>query len=121
MEGDRYWLGRNRVPSQFRFVTKSKHAVLFRGMDVMILAHPSAFGQPAVPRTLTPGVAAPAARAITILASATGASYEARQRATLGRVSLFRTIFRSGRDQPEELQVFVISTRVALKINCPAS
>jgi len=93
----------------------------------MIVANPWAFGQPAgTPRTLTSVVAAPAAApAITILASATGALLRSQAASNasldLGRISYFKGASAPGETSQKNSRSFVISTRFALKVDCPGS
>ncbi len=91
-----------------------------------LLANSGAFGQPAgTPRMVTPVVVNPAAPTITILPAATGAML--RNQGTrnasldLGRVSYFRGTSAPGQSIRKQPGAFVISTRFALKVDCPGS
>jgi hypothetical protein len=104
----------------------SKHTIVFRVWICVILANPSAFSQPAgIPRTVTPAIAAPGTPAITILAAATGALLrnQAAGNASLdlGRVSYFTGTSSPGASSRKNSGLLVISTRFALKIDCPGS
>ena len=89
----------------------------------MIFANPAAFGQPAgVPRTVRAVVAAPA---ITILTAATGAFLRSQAAGNasldLGQVSYFHGTAGPGQSRRNKSGALVISTRFALKIECPGS
>ncbi len=104
----------------------SKHTVLFRVWIFVIFGNPSGFGQPGgAPRHVTPVVAAPAAPAITILAAPTGALLRSHTASSasldLGRVSYFKGTSAPGESSRKNSGSFVISTRFALKIDCPGS
>jgi len=89
----------------------------------VILANRAAFGQLAgVPRTVTPVAAAPA---ITILTAATGAFLRSQSAGNaaldLGPVSYFNGESAPGQSRRNKSGALVISTRFALKIDCPGS
>jgi len=93
---------------------------------VALLVNRAALGQSAgTPRSTTPAVAAPAAPTITILPAAAGAMI--RSQATnnasldLGRVSYFRGTSAPGESSQKTPRSFVISTRFALRVDCPGS
>jgi hypothetical protein len=92
----------------------------------VIVASSSAFGQPAgVLRTPTPVVATPAAPAITILAAQTGALLRSQTASNasldLGHVSYFKGSSNPGETSQKRTKSFVISTRFALRVDCPGS
>ena len=104
----------------------SKHTILFRVWICVILANPSAFSQPAgIPRSVSPVVAAPGTPAITILAAATGALLRSQAAGNasldLGRVSYFTGTMSPGASSRNNSRSFVISTRFALKVDCPGN
>ena len=104
----------------------AKHMVLCGAWIFVILANPSIFGQPrGAPRTATPVAAASGAPAITILAVATGALLRSQATSNasldLGRVSYFKGTSAPGESSRKNSESFVISTRFALKIDCPGS
>jgi hypothetical protein len=91
-----------------------------------LLVNRAAFGQPAgAPRAINPVVAAPAAPTVTILAAATGALVRSRAAGNasldLGRVSYFRGTSAAGESRKKNSRSFVISTRFALRVDCPGS
>ncbi|MDP8980731.1 MAG: hypothetical protein M3O35_09085 [Acidobacteriota bacterium] len=91
-----------------------------------ILASSSAFGQQAgVPRTVTPAATTPAAPAITILAAPTGALIRSQTASNasldLGRVSYFKGPSNPGETSQKRSKSFVVSTRFALRVDCPGS
>jgi hypothetical protein len=93
---------------------------------LLLVANRAAFGQPAGgPRTITPIVAAPSAPMITILAAATGALVRSQAAGNasldLGRVSYFKATSAPGESSRKNYGSFVISTRFALKVDCPGS
>jgi hypothetical protein len=93
---------------------------------LMLLANRAAFGQlVGAPHNNTPGVAVPVGPIITILTAATGvlvrsqaASYAT---ADLGRVSYFRGTSAPGQSSQKNSRALVISTRFALRVDCPGS
>jgi hypothetical protein len=104
----------------------SKHIDLLRIWTLVMLAHPSAFGQRgSVPRNLIPLVAAPAAPAITILAAATGAMLRIQAAGNasldLGRVSYFERPSNPGETSRKNSGSLVVSTRFGLRVDCPGS
>ena len=108
------------------FLMTPKHTALFRVSMLVLLAHGAAFAQPVgPPRTLTPVVAAPAAPTITILGAATGAMVRSQGASNasldLGRVSYFRGASAPGGSSQKNSGSFLISTRFALKVDCPGS
>jgi len=91
----------------------------------VILAGNPVFGQTAgAPRTIRP-VAAPGAPVITILAAATGALVRNQGAGNasldLGRVSYFEGASAPGETSRKNPGSFVVSTRFALKVDCPGS
>ena len=92
---------------------------------LLLFANRAAFGQPSGgPRTIQV-VAAPAAPTITILAAATGALVrsQAAGNATLdlGRVSYFKGTSAPGETSQRNSKSFVITTRFALRVDCPGN
>jgi hypothetical protein len=90
----------------------------------MLLGNRAVFGQPAgAPRIITPVAAAPAAPTIAILAAATGALIRSQGASNasldLGRVSYFKGTSVPGQSSQKTSRSFVISTRFALKVDCP--
>jgi hypothetical protein len=109
-----------------RFLMNSKHMALFRVWMVALFANPPAFGQPAAaPRTITSMVAVPVAPTITILGAATGALLRSQGTSSasvdLGNVSYFKGSVAPGESNQKNARSFVISTRFALKVDCPGS
>jgi hypothetical protein len=103
-----------------------KYKALFRVLMLVLLVNSAAFGQPsAVPRTITPVMAAPAAPTITILPAATGALLRNQGASNasldLGRVSYFRGTSVPGESSQKISRSLVISTRFALKVDCPGN
>jgi hypothetical protein len=94
-----------------------------------LLVNRAAFGQAAgAPRSTTPVVAASAAPTITILPAATGASgallrSQGANHASLdlGRVSYFRESSAPGESSQKTSRSLVVSTRFALRVDCPGS
>jgi hypothetical protein len=104
----------------------SKHTALFRVWILVFLINRAAFGQPpGGPRTITRLVAARTAPTITILPAATGAMVRSQAAGSasvdLGPVSYFRGISTPGESRRKNSKSFVISTRFALKVDCPGS
>jgi hypothetical protein len=104
----------------------SKHTVLFSVWMFAILGSSSAFGQPAgVPRIAPPMAAAPAAPTITILAAQTGALLRNQTASNasldLGHVSYFKGTSNPGETSQKRTKSLVISTRFALRVDCPGS
>ena len=103
----------------------SKHTALFGVGILALLGNRAAFGQPAGPaHTITP-VVVPAAPTITILGAATGALIRSQGAGNalldLGRVSHFRGTSAPGQSRQKKSRSFVISTRFALRVDCPGS
>jgi hypothetical protein len=103
----------------------SKYMAPFRVWVLVLLASRAAFGQPAGgPRAITP-VVAPAAPTITILAAATGALVRSQGASKasldLGRASYFHGTSAPGVSSQKDPRSFVISTRFALKVDCPGT
>jgi hypothetical protein len=103
---------------------KSKLNALFRLWILGLLARGGAPGQPAGhPRTTMPAPAAPAAPRITILAAATGAPVREQGAGNasldLGLVSYFKGASAPGESSRKTSRSLVISTRFALKVDCP--
>jgi hypothetical protein len=93
---------------------------------LMLLANRASFGQPSgVPRTSTSVVAPPMAPTITILGAATGALVRSLGASNasldLGRVSYFNGASAPGESSRKNSKSFVISTRFALRVDCPGS
>ncbi len=87
-----------------------------------ILANRATFGQPVVSRSIRPVVATPAAPMITILTATTGAMVRSVGRSAsvdLGRVSYFGGTAVPGVSSHKNPGSFVISTKFALKVDCP--
>jgi hypothetical protein len=104
----------------------SKHTALIRVWMMVLLVNRAASAQPSgAPRTITPALAAPAAPTVTILAAATGALVRSRAAGNasldLGRVSYFRGTSAPGESRRKNFRSFVISTRFALRVDCPGS
>jgi hypothetical protein len=104
----------------------SKYRALSRVWMLLLLANRAAFGQPGVAqRTITPVAPAPEAPMITILAAATGALVRSQAAGNasldLGRVSYFKGTSAPGQSRQKNSRSFVISTRFALKVDCPGS
>jgi hypothetical protein len=103
-----------------------EQTALFRVCMLVLLANRATFGQPAgVPQTLAPVVAAPAAPTVTILTAATGALVRSQASGSasldLGRVSYFRGSSAPGETSQRNSRSFMISTRFALRVDCPGS
>jgi hypothetical protein len=93
---------------------------------LLLLVNRAAFGQSfSTLRTITPVAPAPAAPVITILAAATGALVRTQAAGNasldLGRVSYFQGTSAPGESRQKNSRSFVISTRFALKVDCPGS
>jgi hypothetical protein len=93
---------------------------------VALFANLPAFGQSApAPRTITSMVASPAVLTITILGAATGALLRSQGASNasvdLGNVSYFKGSVSPGESSQKNTTSFVISTRFALRVDCPAS
>ena len=92
---------------------------------LLLLANRSAFGQaPAVtPRSITPALAA--APTITILAAPTGAMLETQgannASMNLGPISYFKGTSAVGETSQKNQSAFVVSTRFALRVDCPGN
>jgi hypothetical protein len=104
----------------------SKHTALFWVWILVLLGHRTTFGQPSgAPRTITPVAAAFAAPTITIFAAASGALIRSQAASNasldLGRVSYFKGTSAPGQSSQKNSGSFVISTRFALKVDCPGS
>ena len=104
----------------------SKHAALIWVWILALLANRAAFGQPpgiAVP--LIPAMVVPAAPTITILAAATGGLVRNQSAGNasldLGRVSYFKGSSAPGESSRKNSRSLVISTRFALRVDCPGS
>jgi hypothetical protein len=103
-----------------------KHVALFRVWMFVLFANSPAFGQPAATRrSITSMVASPAVPTITILGTATGALLRSQGASNasvdLGNVSYFKGSSAPGESSQKNASSFVISTRFALKVDCPAS
>jgi hypothetical protein len=103
-----------------------KQTALFWVWILVLLANGAAFGQPAgPPRSIAAVVAAPGAPTITILGAATGALVRSQGAGNasldLGPVSYFGGASDPGESSQKNSKSFVISTRFALKIDCPGS
>jgi hypothetical protein len=98
----------------------SQSTVLFRAGMLALLANPGGFGQPAVaPRIVS------AAPVVTILPAPTGAMLRNQGAGNasldLGRVSYFQGTSAPGQSSQKHPGALVISTRFALKVDCPGS
>jgi len=103
----------------------SRHAV-FRVASLLLLATEAAFGQPTgAPRTMTSAAVPPTSPTITILAAATGALIRNQGASNaaldLGRVSYFQGVSAPGETSQRNAKSLVVSTRFALKVDCPGS
>lgn len=103
-----------------------KRAVTFWIWILALLAHRLAFGQPTgVPAPFIPVVPVPAAPTITILGAGAGALVRSQGASNasldLGQVSYFRGTSAPGENSQKHSRSFVISTRFALKVDCPGS
>ena len=101
-----------------------KHTALFWVWLLALLADRASFGQPSgAPRTSAPVVVP--APTITILAAATGALVRSQGAGNasldLGRVSYFKGASAPGETSQKNPKSFVISTRFALRVDCPGS
>jgi hypothetical protein len=98
---------------------------LIRVWLLALLANRAAFGQAAVARAVTPVVAATAAPTISILPAAAGALIRSlgvgNASLDLGSISYFKGTSASGETSQKNSKSFVISTRFALKVDCPGS
>lgn len=99
---------------------------LSRVWMLALLANPAAFGQLAgIPRTMAPVIAAPSAPTITILTTATGALVRrlgaGSSSIDLGQVSYFKGASAPGENWQKNPRSFVISTRFALRVDCPGA
>jgi hypothetical protein len=105
----------------------SKYAALFWvSMLVLLLSDRAALGQPAdVRRTIGRAVAAPVTPTITILTAVTGALVRSQGAGNasldLGPVSYFEATSAPGETSQKNSKSFVVSTRFALKVECPGS
>lgn len=104
----------------------SNYTALFSVWTLLLFANRAAVGQPpGSPRTIAPVAALPAAPMITILAAATGALVRSQSTSNasldLGRVSYFKGASGPGKTSQKNPRSFVISTRFALKVDCPGS
>jgi hypothetical protein len=103
----------------------AKRTALFPICMSVLLAGPAAFGQAASVARTPPAPAAPAAPVITILAAATGALVRnhgaSNASLDLGRVSYFQGTSAPGESSRKSSGSLVISTRFALKVDCPGS
>lgn len=99
---------------------------LFWVWILVLLANRAAFGQPAVSRRATAlVVATPAPPTITIFTAATGAMIRSQGVNTasldLGLASYFKGTAAQGETSQKKPGAFVISTKFALRIDCPGS
>jgi hypothetical protein len=99
---------------------------VFRIWMLVLLANRAAFGQSAVARRTTAlVVAAPAAPTITIMTAQTGAMVRSQGLSTasldLGLASYFKGTSAQGETSQKTPGAFVISTKFALRIDCPGS
>jgi hypothetical protein len=104
----------------------SKHSALFRLSILALLGTRGALGQPAGhPRAISPAAAAPGAPRITILPAATGALVRDQGAGNasldLGLVSYFKGASAPGESSRKTSRSLVISTRFALKVDCPGT
>jgi hypothetical protein len=118
--------GMKQAPSQSGFLMNAKRETLLWGLMLALLVNRAAFGQAvSPPRTITPVLAPPAAPTVTILTAATGALVRSLGTGSasldLGRVSYFKGTSAPGESSLNKSRSFVISTRFALRIDCPGS
>jgi hypothetical protein len=104
---------------------QSKHIALSRVL-LLLLANGAALGHPAGnAQTVSPIVAATTAPTITILTAATGALVRRQgignASLDLGRVSYFKGPSTPGQTTRKNPRSFVVSTRFALRVECPGS
>ncbi len=109
----------------------SKPTALFRLWMLALLAGRAALGQPAGPlagsatRAVTPAAAVAGALTVTILAAAAGALVQSQGAGNasldLGVVSYFKGTSASGETSQKNSGSFVISTRFAIRVDCPGS
>jgi hypothetical protein len=107
----------------------SKHTGLFGAIGMLLLANQAAFGQPAnkqapaAPRAAAPVMTALAAPTVTILSAATGAPVlslgAGNASLNLGPVSYFKGTSAPGESSQKSPGALVITTRFALKVDCP--
>jgi hypothetical protein len=103
-----------------------KHTAWFWVWILALFANQASFGQPPdVPRTSGPVVVPPMAPTITILAAATGALIRSQGTGNasldLGRVSYFKGVSAPGESSQKNTKSFVVSTRFAIRVDCPGS
>ena len=103
----------------------STHTLLHWVWILLLLVTRSAMGQPAgAPRSLTP-LAAPGTPTVTIFTAATGGSIRSHGAGSasidLGRISYFRGSSAPGLQSQRRSRSLIISTRFALKVDCPGS
>jgi hypothetical protein len=103
-----------------------ERTTLFSAGVLMLIASRAVFGQQAgAPRSGPAAVTAPAAPTITILTAATGVLLRSQgannASLDLGGVSYFRGASVSGESSRKNSGSFVISTRFALRVDCPGS
>ena len=106
-------------------LARSRQGLFWVGM-LTLLATRSSFGQTSgVPRTGTAVVTPPLAPTITLLAAATGALVRSQGAGNaavdLGRISYFKGASAPGETSKKNPKSFVISTRFALRVDCPGS
>ncbi len=104
----------------------SHHPALIPVCLLALVAHPAAWGQAAVsPRVVTPVSPATAAPTVTILPAANGALIQSlgagNAALNLGSVSYFKGASAPGETTQKNSTSFVVSTRFALKVDCPGS
>jgi hypothetical protein len=104
----------------------AQHITILSACLLAPLVNGAALGQPAgAPRGIHPAVTAPAAPAITILSASTGGLVRSQGAGNaaldLGRVSYFRGVSAPGESSQRTSGAFVISTRFALRVDCPGS
>jgi hypothetical protein len=103
-----------------------KRGAVFRLGMLALLTHPVAFGQTAgIPRTGAPATIPSTAPTITILPATTGALVRSQGAGNaaldLGKVSYFKGTSAPGQSIQKNPSAFVISTRFAIKVDCPGS
>jgi hypothetical protein len=104
----------------------SRLAVLCWIWILPLLVNQATFGQRVgAPRSLTTVVTGPSAPTVTILAAATGAMIRSHGVSNasldLGRVSYFKESLAPGLSSHKRSKSLVISTRFAIKVDCPGS
>jgi hypothetical protein len=104
----------------------SKYTALFHACVLMLLTNSAALGQPGgTPRIKQPILAATAAPTITIVSAATGVPVRSlgagNSSLDLGSVSYYKGTSTPGETSQKDSTSFVVSTRFALRVDCPGS